>query len=161
MTDDDKARLLAFADALTRKDGTTRRLRVLRCDCRTIIATAHAWSDGRRYLWIPGHPMRIAGTGRFAPVAPVVVGLDDGDHWQTATICKCGNGTILSCHGTNAAEYPEGVVAVRFSTGEADSGFQVGEAVATWSLKGTTDKAVLPGLMARQLGRATTATVAP
>lgn len=159
--DDIETRHLAFAEAVTGKDKSARVLRVIRCGCRTIVAAAYAWSDGRRYLWIPPHPMRMAETGRFIDVPAVVAGLDDGDHWQTATICRCGNGTLLSCHGTNAGGFPDGVVVVRYSTKESSEAFEVGEAVASWSLEGTVETELLPGLMVRHLGRATTATVAP
>lgn len=154
------ARLQAFGVGVTSKDRRARELTAVYCRCKRTIARAYTWHDGRRYLWIPAHPIRSSETGRFILVPPQIFDLD-GDPWAHAAVCRCGDGFLFSGSTTLAQLFPDGYIYVGHThRGRETTAFAAGEAAAGFSFTGTTEAELLPGLVLRRLGRATTATVA-
>lgn len=136
-------------------------LRVASCECGKQVATVYRWRDGRRYAWVPSHPMRLTGTGRFVRTPPLVIGLDDGPWEPQLRVCRCGRGFLLSARTTNATDYPEGAIYARFSPGDRDTAAAAGDAVVGWRLAGVAVERIADGLHLVRLGKGTTATLTP
>lgn len=160
----------ALVQAIRSRDPRAREAVTLRCACRRSIGKVYLW-NGQQWLWMNASRLRLSETGRVISAPEWLVPLNDfPQHWWDIRVCRCGAGTLLSCHGIatclEASGRPAGInlshgyLVQRYSLlKDSDDAVGAGEIVLSFMVDGTSERRVGSGPWVRRLGKAFAGTV--
>ena len=154
-----------IADAISGRDPSARLLWTLWCDCgsQRSLAGVYAWTDGKRYLWIPGTRMRRAESGRFVTHQRHSVDVD-GEPWDDveAVVCRhCQTGYLFA---NQPIPWPKGWLVSRYDDIDehpVEWSKRIGHAVVSFPFDPDLATNPIQGLFVVRLGRGVFGAVAP